>query len=119
MKNRLMKILVLALTVLMALGCLALAEDAPEAEEASAEFPTEEEQEPAEPEAAPALMTEEKQLGIRPGPETAPQPKNMQPLRIILVIAAIGFIIAGVFNGSARDVLYKAINICTECVGLG
>ena len=73
----------------------------------------------AETEAAQARMKEEKQLGIRPGPETAPQPKNMQPLRIILVIAAIGFIIAGVFNGSARDVLYKAINICTECVGLG
>lgn len=36
----------------------------------------------------------------------------------ILVIAAI-FIITGYFNGGAADVLQKAINICTECIGLG
>ncbi|MBR4502489.1 MAG: thioredoxin [Clostridia bacterium] len=28
-------------------------------------------------------------------------------------------IIAGALNGSALDVLVKAITICTECVGLG
>ena len=39
-------------------------------------------------------------------------------LQVVILIAALGFIIAGVFNGSARDVLYKAVNICTECVGL-
>ncbi|MBR2797822.1 MAG: thioredoxin [Clostridia bacterium] len=43
----------------------------------------------------------------------------MGGLQIALVVIAIGLIVAGVFNGSARDVLYKAINICTECVGLG
>ena len=42
--------------------------------------------------------------------------KNLQ---FLLLTAAVGFIVAGVFNGSARDVLYKAVNICTECVGLG
>ena len=73
----------------------------------------------AEAEAAQARIREEKELGIKPEPGKAPQPKNMRPLQIMLVIAAIGFIVAGVFNGSARDVLYKAINICTECVGLG
>ena len=40
-------------------------------------------------------------------------------LQAVIVIAAIFLIIAGVVNGSARDVLYKAANICTECVGLG
>ena len=40
-------------------------------------------------------------------------------LQIALIGIAIGLIVVGVFNGSARDVLYKAINICTECVGLG
>lgn len=40
-------------------------------------------------------------------------------LRVILLGLAIVFIILGVMNGGARDVLVKAINICTECIGLG
>lgn len=40
-------------------------------------------------------------------------------IRLVLLAAAVCFIIAGVFNGSARDVLGKAVKICTECVGLG
>lgn len=32
---------------------------------------------------------------------------------------ALALIIVGVFNGSAKDVLTKAIKICTECIGLG
>ena len=36
-----------------------------------------------------------------------------------LVAVAVALILAGILNGSARDVLYKAITICTECVGLG
>ncbi|MCM1306012.1 MAG: hypothetical protein NC037_01930 [Bacteroides sp.] len=37
------------------------------------------------------------------------------------VVLAIGvvFVIAGALNGGAHDVLIKAINICTECIGLG
>ena len=33
--------------------------------------------------------------------------------------AAITLIALGVLNGGMRDVLVKAINICTECIGLG
>lgn len=33
--------------------------------------------------------------------------------------AAIALLLAGAFNGGAHDVLVKAINICTECIGLG
>ena len=40
-------------------------------------------------------------------------------LRTVLLIAAVVLIVAGVFNGSARDVFSKAVKICTECVGLG
>ena len=36
-----------------------------------------------------------------------------------LLIVAVALIIAGALNGGARDVLAKAISICTECVGLG
>lgn len=32
---------------------------------------------------------------------------------------AVVLIIVGIMNGGARDVLIKAINICTECIGLG
>ncbi len=62
---------------------------------------------------------EEKEAGVRPETKEAPLPKGIGALQTVLIVIAIGLIIAGVFNGSARDVLYKAINICTECVGLG
>ena len=40
-------------------------------------------------------------------------------IRAALLIVAALMIAAGVFNGGLRDVLYKAKNICTECIGLG
>ena len=40
-------------------------------------------------------------------------------IRIALVVAAIALIIAGILNGGMADVLTKATNICTECIGLG
>ena len=40
-------------------------------------------------------------------------------VRIAVGVIAITFIVVGVFNGGANDVLIKAINICTECIGLG
>ena len=40
-------------------------------------------------------------------------------LRAILIAAAALLIALGVANGGMRDVFYKAIRICTECVGLG
>ncbi len=39
--------------------------------------------------------------------------------RIALYAAAALLTILGVMNGGLRDVLVKAINICTECIGLG
>lgn len=40
-------------------------------------------------------------------------------VRIAVGCVAVAFIVAGVFNRGASDVLQKAINICTECIGLG
>ena len=40
-------------------------------------------------------------------------------VRILICAAAALLIVLGIFNGGARDVLVKAINICTECIGLG
>ena len=40
-------------------------------------------------------------------------------VRIAIACFGVAFVIAGLFNGSVREVFYKAINICTECIGLG
>lgn len=39
--------------------------------------------------------------------------------RVCLYAAAIALVVLGVLNGGMYDVLVKAINICTECIGLG
>ena len=44
---------------------------------------------------------------------------RLKILRIALLVLACVLIVAGVFNGSANDVFGKAVNICTECIGLG
>ena len=36
-----------------------------------------------------------------------------------VIIASIAIILFGLFSGGTADVLTKAINICTECIGLG
>lgn len=45
--------------------------------------------------------------------------KSKRAVQLVILAAAIVFIVMGVANGSAHDVLVKAINICTECIGLG
>ena len=55
----------------------------------------------------------------RAGRPFAARAGNAGAVQAVLIAAAVLLIIAGVLNGSARDVLYKAITICTECVGLG
>ncbi len=40
-------------------------------------------------------------------------------MRITVGCLCAVFIILGIFNGSMRDMLVKAIKICTECIGLG
>ena len=40
-------------------------------------------------------------------------------LRTALYVLAAALIVLGVMNGGLWDVLVKAINICTECIGLG
>ena len=44
---------------------------------------------------------------------------NVRVLRVVLLGLACIFIVVGVAGGSARDVFGKAVNICTECIGLG
>ncbi len=44
---------------------------------------------------------------------------NTAIYRVLLLTAALILIALGIMNGGARDVFIKAINICTECIGLG
>ena len=39
--------------------------------------------------------------------------------RNAIIVVALIFIVAGLINGGTIAVLAKAINICTECIGLG
>lgn len=51
-----------------------------------------------------------------------PHTKAAAPLllpRLVFLTAAIVLLVYGFFTGGTADVLVKAINICTECVGLG
>lgn len=57
-----------------------------------------------------------------PKTEPAPLPerkKLLSALRVGILAAAIVLTVIGLNLGGVRDVLTKAINICTECVGLG
>jgi len=72
--------------------------------------------------AAQARIKEEKEAGIQPESRPKVRKKNTNAIRVLQIavaIAAVAFIILGVYNGSAKAVLTKAVNICTECVGLG
>ena len=45
--------------------------------------------------------------------------RRKQALWAALFAAAVLLVVLGVLNGGARDVLAKAIKICSECIGLG
>ncbi len=45
--------------------------------------------------------------------------RTVLAIRIILAVLGVALIIWGSLNGNARAVFIKAINICTECIGLG
>lgn len=51
--------------------------------------------------------------------ETANSEKNINIVRFALLFIGVGILIYGYFAGGTADVITKAINICTECIGLG
>ena len=58
-------------------------------------------------------------LYVSPKREEAGEAFPASALRIGLYLLAAMLIVLGVMNGGLYDVLVKAINICTECIGLG
>ena len=54
----------------------------------------------------------------------APQAESIKPdhskkIKYVLLAAGIALTLFGFFTGGTADVLTKAVNICTECIGLG
>ena len=63
-----------------------------------------------------------KQAGANRSPAPAAEAKCCKAgtyLRYGFLVLAIAILVYGYFAGGTADVLTKAINICTECVGLG
>ena len=52
-------------------------------------------------------------------PDAVQMSPYLTHVRIALYILAAVMIVHGIRNGGMQDVLIKAINICTECIGLG
>ena len=57
----------------------------------------------------------------KPDPKPAPvnQDVKLKRIRGAVLLLAAALLVYGFLSGGAADVLTKAINICTECVGLG
>ena len=59
-------------------------------------------------------------FGAEPSAETQGRTvRATGAVRALLYAAAAAFIVLGAMNGGLRDVLVKAGNLCTECIGLG
>lgn len=58
-------------------------------------------------------------LTVKGGYVSGQNEKILLGARLTLAVIAVVFIVVGIFNGGMADVLQKAINICTECIGLG
>lgn len=60
----------------------------------------------------------ERPRAIKPSGDATPA-KARRVARIAVFAVAALFIGLGILNGGLWDVLVKAVNICTECIGLG
>jgi len=55
-----------------------------------------------------------------PAPTPAPKAtRHLRAVRISLAVCAAVLLILGIWGEGFTDILTKAINICTECIGLG
>lgn len=61
-----------------------------------------------------------KQCPKKDTPETkVSKPDHAKKVQFVLLFAAAALALFGFFSGGTADVLTKAVNICTECIGLG
>lgn len=45
--------------------------------------------------------------------------KKLLIIRLLILIACISMIVAGIISGEVNVVLNKAVRICLECIGIG
>ncbi|MCQ2772121.1 MAG: hypothetical protein MJ238_02430 [Bacilli bacterium] len=57
--------------------------------------------------------------GIKPAPKKSINAKVLWAIRGSVLLVAIVFVVWGVINGGAAEMLKKAVNLCSECLGLG
>ena len=60
-----------------------------------------------------------KQCPKKDAPQAATKSGSCTKVRYALLLAAAALALFGFFSGGTADVLTKAVNICTECIGLG
>ena len=65
------------------------------------------------------LRTHIKDAPIKAPEAKASDCKFLTVLKVTALAIITGIILFGLFSGGTEDVLTKAINICTECIGLG
>lgn len=65
------------------------------------------------------LPADKRQRMVKPDKQAEMSPVRLKAVRRAVFLLAAALIITGILNGGMRDVLIKAINICTECIGLG
>lgn len=59
------------------------------------------------------------QKKVTPSPAPTTSGRKLLYLRLALLCIGIGIFAYGFLAGGTADVMTKAVNICTECVGLG
>lgn len=60
-----------------------------------------------------------KQCPKTDAPQIAAKSDFVKKVRLALLLAAVALAVFGFVTGGTADVLTKAVNICTECIGLG
>ena len=65
------------------------------------------------------LPNAENAMSIQNGDATDKSEKHVKIFRTAFLCVGLFLLIYGFISGGTVDVLTKAINICTECIGLG
>ena len=64
-------------------------------------------------------MKKSESIRMTPYPEKDISRSARKAARCVCIALAVLLIGLGIVNGGLWDVLVKAVNICTECIGLG
>lgn len=65
------------------------------------------------------LMKQAASPAAAPKEAVPAKPDRTKLVRRVILVLGVAVLVYGYFTGGTNDVLTKAVNICTECVGLG